>query len=372
MSAIDRAGAVLTIDLGALARNYRLLADRLGGARCAAVVKADAYGLGVARVAPVLSRAGCRTFFVATVEEGIGLRRVLPEAEIAVLNGAPAGAEAALAEHRLTPVLNDLGQIERWAALARARGGLDAIVHDAIVHVDTGMNRLGLPACEVDRLAAETERLDGLRVRLIMSHLACAEERDNPMNPAQRAAFIAARAKLPAAPASLANSSGIFLGADYHFDMARPGVALYGVNPTPGASNPMAEVVHLQSKIIQVRDVDRGQTVGYGAAHRTAAPGRIATVPVGYADGYLRSLGNRASAAIGGAKVPVVGRVSMDLITLDVSSLPPDRAGPGAPVELIGGACPIDEVAACAGTIAYEILTSLGKRYDRRYVGAPD
>ena len=367
MSAIDRAGTVLTIDLGALARNYRLLADRLGGARCAAVVKADAYGLGVARVAPVLLRAGCETFFVATLDEGVALRALAPAAEIHVLNGVSDGSEEVFAGHGLHPVLNDLGQIERWATFARAHGE-----RDAAIHVDSGMNRLGLPACEVDRLAAETERLDGLRVRLIMSHLACAEGRDNPMNPAQRAAFIAARAKLPAAPASLANSSGIFLGADYHFDMARPGVALYGVNPTPGASNPMAEVVHLQSKIIQVRDVDRGQTVGYGAAHRTAAPGRIATVPVGYADGYLRSLGNRASAAIGGAQVPVVGRVSMDLITLDVSSLPPDRARPGTPVELIGGACPIDEVAACAGTIAYEILTSLGKRYDRRYVGAPD
>jgi alanine racemase len=364
MSPSDRAGVVLTINLGAIARNYRLLRKRLRGGRCAAVVKANAYGLGVARVAPVLARAGSRTFFVATLDEGVELRGLLPDAEVAVLNGLQPGCEAEFAAHNLVPVLNDLGQIERWGAFARARGELDAMIH-----LDTGMNRLGLPPDEVDRLAAEPERLRGLRLGLVMSHLACAEQRDNPMNAAQRALFIAQRKRLPPAPASFANSSGIFLGPDYHFELARPGVALYGVNPTPGRPNPMAEVVRLQGEIIQVRDVDRGQTVGYGAAHRVAAPGRVATVAVGYADGYLRSLGGRASAAIGGVRVQVLGRVSMDLITLDVSGLSATEARSGAMVDLIGGACPIDEVAAAGGTIGYEILTSLGHRYERRYVG---
>ncbi|MFQ5784743.1 MAG: alanine racemase [Alphaproteobacteria bacterium] len=361
----DRAGAVLTIDLGAIARNYRTLRDRLDGAGCAAVVKADAYGLGVERVAPVLARAGCTVFFVATLDEGIALRRILGEASIMALDGAFAGCEAEFAEHDLVPVLNDLGQIARWQALARERN----VRLDAVVHIDTGMNRLGLPACEVDVLAEAPERLDGLRLALVMSHLACAEDRAQPMNARQRDAFAALRTRLPAAPASLANSSGIFLGSDYHFDLARPGVALYGVNPTPDAPNPMAEVVRLQGKILQVRDVDSPQTVGYGAAHRVAAPGRIATVPVGYADGYHRALGNRAFAAIGDVRVPVVGRVSMDLITLDVTGVPPGHALPGAAVDLIGGACPVEEVAAWADTIGYEILTSLGRRYARRYVG---
>ncbi len=363
-TASDRAGAVLTIDLDAIAANYRLLRDRLGGAHCGGVVKANAYGLGMTRVAPTLARAGCAMFFVATLDEGVALRRVVPDAEIVVLDGALPGTEAAFAEHRLTPALNDLGQIERWAGLARGRGELDAIVH-----VDTGMCRLGLPPYEVERLAAEPDRLDGLRLRLVMSHLACAEERDHPMNAAQLADFNVLRGKLPAAPASLANSSAIFLGADYHFDIARPGVALYGVNPTPGEANPMAEVVRLQGKIVQVRDVDSSQTVGYGASHRVVATGRIATVPVGYADGYPRSLSNQGFAAIGDVRVPLVGRVSMDLITLDVSNLRPEQARPGTVVDLIGGACPIGEVAELAGTIGYEILTRLGPRNLRQYCG---
>ena len=363
----DHAGAVLAIDLGAVVRNYQTLRGRLAGARCASVVKADAYGLGMAEVAPALAGAGCDSFFVATLDEAIDLRALLPDPAIAVLNGVLAGSEAVFTEHRLLPVLNDLGQIERWAALAAGRGGLDAIVH-----LDTGMCRLGLPPDEAERLAAEPERLAGLKLILVMSHLARAEQRGHPMNSEQRVAFDRLRTSLPAAPASLANSSGVFLGPEFHYDLARPGVALYGVNPTPDKPNPMAEVVRLQSKIIQVRDVDTPQTVGYGAAHRVARPGRIATVPVGYADGYRRFLGGRAFAAIDGVRVPVVGRVSMDTITLDVSSLRPDQTRPGATVDLIGGPCPIDEIAALGDTIGHEILTSLGLRYRRRYVGAAD
>jgi alanine racemase len=352
---------MLTIDLGAIASNYKTLRDQLGGVRCAAAVKADAYGVGVAQVAPVLARAGCDTFFVATLDEAVSLRELMPGPTIAVLNGAPVAGEADFLAHDLTPVL---GQIKRLAALARDHGRLDAVIH-----LDTGMCRLGLPAYEVERLAAEPERLDGLDLTLVMSHLACAEETDHPMNDQQRIEFDRLRQMLPSAPASFANSAGIFLGAEFHYDLGRPGIALYGSNPLPGTPNPMAEVVRLQSKIVQVRDVDRPQTVGYSAAHRVAGPARIATVPVGYADGYRRSLSGRAFAAIGNARVPVVGRVSMDLITLDVSTLEPEQTQPGTTVDLIGGPCPIDEIAALGDTIAHELLTSLGRRYERRYIG---
>ena len=361
----DHAGAALTIDLGAIARNYCTLRERLGGVTCAGVVKGNAYGLGVAKIAPLLARQGCEKFFVANLDEAIELRGLLPGPFIAVLNGLLAGSEAIFTDHDLLPVLNDLAQIERWAAHSRS---LNDKPLAAVIQLDTGMNRLGLPPSESRRLAAEPQRLDGLRLILVMSHLACAEDPDNPMNGSQRRTFDDLRALLPAAAASFANSAGVFLGADYHYDLGRPGVALYGVNPTPGHPNPMVEVVCLHSKIIQLRDVDRPQTVGYGASHRVAAKGRIATVPVGYADGYLRSLGDHAFAAIGDVRVPVVGRVSMDLITLDVSALAPDQALPGTTVQLIGGVCPIDELAALGGTMAYEILNRLGPRFQRRYI----
>ena len=364
MRPCDRDGAVLTVDLDALAGNWRLLNDRAGGAECGAAVKADAYGAGVAEVAPVLAREGCARFFVATLDEGIALRALVPEAFIAVLIGPLPGTEPEYAAHRLTPALNHLGEVERWRAFAGGGGP-----REAVLHLDTGMNRLGMPAYEVETLAAEPDRLEGIELCLVMSHLACAEECDNPMSAAQLAAFRTLADRLPGAPRSLAASSGIFRGPEFHFDLVRPGAALYGINPTPDAPNPMAEVVRLQGKIVQLRDVDTPETVGYGATHKITAPGRIATVPVGYADGYLRSFSNHGFAAIGNVKVPVVGRVSMDLITLDVSALAPEDARPGTVVDLIGGACALDDVAARAGTIAYEILTSLGRRYARRYVG---
>ncbi len=356
---------VLTIDLDAIARNYRRLAERAKGAECAAVVKADAYGLGMAEAAPALARAGCLTFFVAQLDEGLALRGILPGAEIYVLNGAMPGTEAVFAERRLMPVLNDLGRIEAWAALCRERGP-----RPAALHLDTGISRLGLPPDELERLAAEPERLAGIDLRLVMSHLACAEEPDNPMNAAQADEFDAGRARLAAAPASLANSSGVFLGPRFHYDLVRPGAALYGVNPTPGAANPMTQVVRLEVQLLQVRAVDSPRTVGYGATHRIARPSKIATVAMGYADGYLRSLSGRGQCHLDGVAVPVVGRVSMDLVTLDVSEVPPEAARPGAVVEVIGERHPVDAVAQEAGTIGYEILTSLGRRYHRRYLGA--
>ena len=369
MNSLDaaRAGAVLTVDLGAVRDNYRRLRAALPTARSAAVVKADAYGLGMARVAPVLAAAGARQFFVAHLGEAIELRGVLGDGpEIFVLNGLMAGAEADYPAHGLVPVLNSLAELDSWRGLAeRTQRRLPAALH-----LDTGMNRLGLPAAELARLADEPARLDGIELAFVMSHLACADQPGDPLNARQLTAFRAARARLPAAPASLANSSGIFLGPDYHFDLARPGVALYGVNPTPERPNPMRQVVRLQGKILQLRDIDAPQSVGYGATHRAAGPARIATVAVGYADGYLRTLSNRGSAFIGGKKVAVAGRVSMDLITLDVTSVPRAAAHPGALVDLLGPDHDLDALARQAGTVGYELLTALGQRYHRLYAGA--
>ena len=361
-----RAGAILTIDLDALAENYRRLCAELNGVPCAVVVKADGYGLGLTRVAPALFRAGARSFFVAQLGEAIALRGALPEAaEIYVLNGLAAGPAAEFQAQRVVPVLNTLGEVADWQAAARQAERTLA----AALHIDTGMSRLGLPASELDALAAEPRRLEGIELGHVMSHLACADAPEHPLNAAQLAEFRAARARLPAAPASFANSSGIFLGADYHFDLGRPGVALYGVNPTPGRANPMRQVVRLQGKILQVREIDAPRTVGYGATHRAAGPTRVATIAVGYADGYLRSISNRGSAWLGNQRVPVVGRVSMDLITLDVTGTAPESAYPGAFVDLIGPELPADDVAADAGTIGYEILTALGQRFHRVYEG---
>ncbi|MEQ9170657.1 MAG: alanine racemase [Rhodospirillales bacterium] len=357
------AGAVLTVDLAALQANYRLISSRLtGGATASAVVKADAYGTGIGPAATALWAAGARDFFVAHADEGVTLRGHLADARIHVLNGAHAGAEDAFLEHGLIPALNCLGDVERWRAFC-ARIGRPL---PCVLHVDTGMCRLGLDRREYARVAADPSLLDGLDIQIVMSHLASADE-DSPQNAEQLALFRDARAHLAMGRASFANSSGVFLGPDYHFDLARPGVALYGVNPTPGSPNPMSQVVRLKAKILQVRDVDSAETVGYGATHRIAGPSRIATLPVGYADGYLRSLGNRATAFIGDYEAPLVGRVSMDLITIDVTAVPEAQCRPGMTVDLIGKHHTVDDLAAQAGTIGYEILTSLGRRYHRVY-----
>ncbi len=367
------AGAILTIDLGAIQANYRLLLERLKEVPSAAVVKADAYGLGMDRVAPALAHAGCRVFFVAHIEEGTRLRQILNDsgvaefvqAEIHILNGLMAGAEEAYDASRLVPVLGSLDEIHNWKNYCQTRER--PLPCD--IHADTGMGRLGLPPDELAKLADEPSRLDGLEILTVISHLAAADEPEHPKNREQLEAFRRVREQLPQGRACLANSSGIFLGPDYHFDLARPGVALYGVSPVPGESNPMAQVVRLQGKIAQVRDVDSPQTVGYGASHRVEGPGRIATVPVGYADGYLRFLSNKGTGYIGNVPVPVVGRVSMDLITLDVTQVPKHQCAVGGLIDLIGPNNPVDRLAEAAGTIGYEILTSLGSRYHRVYTG---
>ncbi len=359
------ADTILEVDLAALAGNWRTLKARAAPARCAAVVKADGYGLGAAEVGGALAAAGCDTFFVAHAGEAVALRANLLAASIFVLHGPPAGAERELLRHRLTPVLSSAGQIAAWADLARAEGRR----LPAAIHIDTGMNRLGLSAGDVSALADNPARLAGIDLVLVMSHLACAEESEHPLNATQRQRFAALEARLPKAPRSLANSAGIALGADYHRDMARPGVALYGVEPNPGAPLGVRPVVGLRARILQVRRVDRGESVGYGATHFFAGPGRVATIALGYADGFLRSLSNHGYAFVDDVRVPVIGRVSMDLVTLDVSAVSDTRAQPGAWVELIGPRATLAELSRQAGTIDYEILTRLGRRFHRVYTG---
>jgi alanine racemase len=360
-------GGVLTIDLGAIAANYRLLRSHLETAECSAVVKANAYGLGAAKVAPALARAGCKSFFVATFDEGIALRAIIPVGggvEVYVLNGVQQGSAGEFHRHGLVPVLNDLGQIETWQHTARGVGA----PLPAILHIDTGMNRLGLGEADVRQVANEPARMAGIAVRVVMSHLACAEDAESAMNIAQLERFNTLRAMLPTSAASLANSAGIFLGPRFHFDLVRPGIALYGANPCPGRDHPMAEVVRMQGKIVQVRDVDSPQSVGYGAAYRVARPGRVATVSVGYADGFSRALSDRGHGYVGGVRVPAVGRVSMDLSAFDVTEVPPGRCLPGTLIDLIGGPMLIEDVATDADTITNEILIRLGSRLRRVYL----
>ena len=359
------AGAILTIDLGAVRENYRRLKTRLGAAGCAGVVKADAYGLGAAQVAPALAREGCRDFFVAHVAEGIALRSALgSDCTIFILNGAPPGAEADCIAHDLIPVINSLEQLAAW----RNAGDRTGMSLPAALQVDSGMSRLGMAPAEVELLASDPHALDGVAVALVMSHLACADEPENPANRMQRENFEVLRKLLPKAPASLANSSGIFLGSGYHFDLARPGAALYGINPTPGQTNPMLPVIRLAAKVIQTRELPADTGVGYGHAFRTTSQLALATISLGYADGWhRRAVG---SAFFNGVRLPFAGRVSMDSIILDISALEPGVLKPGDLVDLIDETQTVDAVADFAGTIGYEILTGLGSRFHRRYIEA--
>jgi alanine racemase len=365
--AARRAGAVLTIDLAALSANWRGLRDA-GRAQgrpvdCAAVLKADAYGTGATVVGPRLAAEGCRHFFVAHLDEGIALRRVLPELPIYVLNGLLNGTEADFLEHGLTPALNHLGQLNAWRAAAqRLNRPLDAVIH-----IDTGMNRLGFDPDDAQVLISERGRLRGLRLALIMSHLVASEEQANPVNGEQLSRFRSFVKAMPGAPTSLANSSGVFLGPDYHFDLMRPGAALYGINPLPGRANPMLPVVTLCARLLQVRRIDAFQTVGYGGAWRAARPTRVATIALGYADGYFRTLINRTHVHLAGHRVPVIGRISMDLATIDVTDVPEAACQLGAAVEVLGAQMTPDDLAEHARTNAYEVMTALGRRYARIY-----
>jgi alanine racemase len=360
------AGAILTVDLRAIRDNYRILQNRLDGVPAAAVLKADAYGLGAAPVAAALMEEDCDTFFVAHLSEAISLRATVGDrAAIHVLNGVPPDSEDACVKAGAVPVLNSLEQVAAWREAVRRAGRR----LPATLQVDSGMARIGLPPPEVERLAAMPDAFAGIDVVLVMSHLACADEPGNPANEMQRREFERLRALLPAAPASLTNSSGIFLGKEFHFDLARPGAALYGVNPVPGMPNPMRQVVRVEAKVIQTRELPAGAGVGYGHVFRTSTPLRTATISLGYADGWPRSA--VAAAWFDGARLPFVGRVSMDSIILDISGLPAGRLKGGDLVELIGEHQTVDDVAALAGTIGYEILTSLGRRFHRSYVDGP-
>lgn len=358
------AGLVLAIDLGALASNWKELASRAAPAECAAVVKADAYGIGIAQAVPALWAAGCRTFFVALPEEGARVREAAPDATVYVLNGFfPDWAES-FRGSALRPVLNSLPAIESWAQ--HCPGEASAI------QVDTGMNRLGLSLHEAREAARRPDLLAKASPRLLMSHLACADEPDNPMNASQLAAFREVRAELPSLPASLANSAGIHLGGDFHFDMVRPGIAVYGA-AFSAERPPLAPVVTASARILQVRDAAAGEAVGYGATLHLKEDTRIAILSAGYADGYHRSAGSRdgragASVHIRGRRAPVLGRVSMDLTAVDVTGVA--GASEGDRVELFGPNLPIDEAAAAAGTIGYEFLTGLSRRAVRVYVNA--
>jgi len=343
---------LLTVDLGAMVRNWRRLCARHAPGAVAAVVKADGYGLGAVPIARALHAAGCAEFFVAHPSEGEALRDALgPGPMVAVLNGFAPGSHL-----RLTPVLNNLQDVRGHAG------------REALLHIDTGMSRLGLDAAELDALATDPTPLAALRLRYVMTHLACADEPDHPLNAAQLHRFAAACARLPPAPRSLANSSGLFLGTAFRSDLARPGCALYGINPMPRQPNPMEAVVRLEVPILQLRDIPEGATVGYGAAWTAPRPSRIATVAMGYADGWLRAQSGKGFGVLHGQRAPLVGRVSMDLTTYDVTGIPGARVG--ETIEVLGPAQDADGVAALAGTIGYEVLTSLGARYARRYLPA--
>jgi alanine racemase len=345
--------------------NYRFLRGKLGArVRCGAVVKADAYGLGARYVAPALHAEGCREFFVAHLDEGLRLRTHLPASSIYILNGLPSGGEADCADVGLVPVLNSLDQCHAWTMRARELGK----ALPAVVQVDSGMNRLGMSQREIKG----SSQLAGLDIRFVMSHLACADVPSHAANVMQLEKFRHLAEHFPSSPRSLANSSGIFLGRDFHHDVVRPGAALYGINPIPTQVNPMRPAVRLSARVVQVREADEGDHVGYGWDFRTNSAARLATLSIGYADGLPRALGKGGVVYFEGHALPIAGRVSMDSITVDVSNLQPDCLGPGSDVEVIGDHQSVDDLAEAIGTIGYEVLTGFGHRYERNYLGAAD
>jgi alanine racemase len=362
------ARAVLTINLAALRANWAELNQRSGRAECAGVIKADAYGLGLEEIARALHDEGCRTFFTATLTEARRVRLADAAAAIYVLDGLLPGAAPHYSGFDLRPCLGSPAEIAEWAAYCRTTGRRLR----AAIHIDTGMNRLGLTAADVEDVARDTELFEPFELSLVMSHLACADDPEHPKNAAQRAIFERLKAKLPPAPASLANTGGVFLGPEFHYDLVRPGIALYGGRALEGRPNPMRWVIALKARILQVRDAVPGETVGYGALFHVDHPTRIATLACGYADGFLRALGGVPGHVgpvgfIGTHPVPVIGRVSMDTITVDVTSVPPTEAIRGAWVEVLGARTTVDDLTDRAGTIGYELLTRLGRRVHRVY-----
>jgi alanine racemase len=356
----------LTVSLPAIVANWQTLRTQFTGEECAAVVKADAYGLGAIEVSRALEKAGCHTFFVATLEEAITLRAALPDVRILVFHGVLAGEEFAFAAHRLIPVLNSIAQIERWKPVAAEH------VHAvSALHIDTAMARLGLQPEAFARLMKQNlQILTECRVGLILSHFACAPEANHPLNAQQLTLFQQALALAPDIPASLCNSGGIYLGKANHFHLARPGCSLYGIAPQSNAANPMQQAATWNAPIIMTRTLEHEQTVGYGATQTLPKGARIATIASGYADGYLRHLSGKAIGYIGDHKIPLVGRVTMDMLCFDVSNVPESLVHEGASITLLGDKDDIrvDDVAEAAGTIGYEVLTRIGPRVKRVYI----
>lgn len=355
--------AVMRVDLSSLAHNFQFLQSTLPHATCSAVVKADAYGLGMVQIAPTLASAGCRHFFVATMEEAYNLRQAVKDANIYLLGGLLPGCQQEMVAEHITPVLNDLGQIKLWHNQARVLGRK----LPAIIHIDTGMWRLGLPPVEVMQLANAQDLLEPLDVKYFMSHLASSDSPQNGMNERQREAFDQALSMFPKTPASLANSHGIFLGHEYQYDLVRPGRSLFGLGARFLRTEGLQQALRVYARVLQVMNIGKGQSIGYDGTYTVTKPTRIATLAIGYADGYVRTLSNHGRVFLGGHQAPVVGRVSMDLITVDVGHIPEDMVVPGAWAEVIGEDISADDVAMAAGTTSREISSKLGNRFHRIY-----
>ena len=368
-AALAASTGVLSVDLDAIVANWRKLEKTAVPAECAGVVKANAYGCGTEPVARALAAAGCKTFFVATLDEAAAVRAALPSATIYTLDGFFQNSGEAYARIDCRPVIGDLNELAEWDVFCRRTGWSGG----AAIHIDTGMNRLGLTTTEAQGIIPRINAGDH-GITLVMSHLVSAEQLNSPINARQLTSFREIASLFSGVPASLSNSSGIFLGAQFQFDMVRPGAALYGVNPTPEADNPMQPVVELKARIVQFRNIERGETVGYGGTWTARRPTRLAIVSAGYADGYFRAAsasdGTRgAEVIVAGKRCPVAGRISMDLMAVDVTDLPPNAARRGHMVTLLGEGITVDELAHHFGTIGYEVLTSLGSRYARVYKG---
>lgn len=353
--------ATLTINLEAIIDNYRQCLDLAGGADCAAMVKADAYGMGISQVAPALfDRGGCQIFFVANLAEATKLRHVVPGAVIYVLNGIFPGHEACFIRHNIRPVLNDPAQIRLWAATSGAG--------PCAIHFDTGINRLGLSPDQTLAFIHDTGLREKLDISLVMSHLACSDDPENPMNEQQLKDFTDITRHFPDCPASLANSGAILLGPRYHFDLVRPGLLLFGGNPSNGAGpQNIRPVCQITGKILQIRKLDAGKAVGYGASWTADKPCHIATINIGYADGYLQLFNGCGRVYLAGRTLPVVGRVSMDMIAVDISGINPDQIIPGSDIELLGEHITLEMASEVSTLSQYEILTGVRERYHRIY-----
>ena len=355
----------LEINIDSIIHNYQLINNKVGNTECAAVLKADAYGMGASVVAKALDKVGCSTFFVATIDEGIELRACFSknENQIAVLSGLLEGSEDIFYSNKLTPVLNDTEQIKKWAIYNKQK----KISAPSIIHIDTGMNRLGLTINELYDIIKNPTELKELHVEWIMSHLACGDQPRDIMNEKQLSVFLNAKKEFPNVKASLANSAGVFLGQSYHLDMVRPGIALYGSGSGSIPSKPLKQVIKLYSRILQIRTLSTGASVGYGASYRVSEATRVATVGLGYADGYLRSLSNCSWVFFNGLRLPVIGRISMDYITIDITQIASEKIKTGDFIEIIGDKFTLDDLATVANTVPHELLTRLGTRHHRIY-----